>query len=212
LCANISKSYFSRWFAGDLAAFGGPSTEEAVAGQIRAEQISLVLRNSPGMMAANACNATVLGVALWQSPDGIYAALWAAVMAFGSTLSGLKARSSWRVTKPQSVSRATIHHLVRNAFILGGMWAIVPISFFEQANPGGQMLMTGLCRHAGRRRFRHGDLVCPASVSWGLYFGSAICIARSGDFVYVLIAVLVIVYACVLLRWFSPIHLSSRGG
>lgn len=81
------KSYFSRLFAGDLAAFAGPSTDEAVAGQIRAEQICLVLRNSPGMMAANACNATVLGVALWQSPDGIYAPLWAAVMAFGSTLS-----------------------------------------------------------------------------------------------------------------------------
>jgi diguanylate cyclase (GGDEF)-like protein len=196
------KSYFSRLFAGDLAAFGGPSTEEAVAGQIRAEQISLVLRNSPGMMAANACNATVLGVALWQSPDGIYAALWAAVMAFGSTLSGLKARSSWRVTKPQSVSRATIHHLVRNAFILGGMWAIVPISFFEQANPGGQMLMTGLCAGmlAGGA-FAFATIPVAAIGFMGpIFLGSAICIARSGDFVYVLIAVLVIVYACVLLR------------
>jgi diguanylate cyclase len=196
------KSYFSRLFAGDLAAFGGPSTEEAVAGQIRAEQISLVLRNSPGMMAANACNATVLGVALWQSPDGIHAALWAAVMAFGSTLSGLKARSSWRVTKPQSVSRATIHHLVRNAFILGGMWAIVPISFFAQANPGGQMLMTGLCAGmlAGGA-FAFATIPVAAIGFMGpIFLGSAICIARSGDFVYVLIAVLVIVYACVLLR------------
>ncbi len=196
------KSYFSRLFAGDLAAFGGPSTEEAAAGQIRAEQISLVLRNSPGMMAANACNATVLGVALWQSPDGIYAVLWAAVMAVGSTLSGLKARSSWRVTKPQSVSRATIHHLVRNAFILGGMWAIVPISFFEQANPGGQMLMTALCAGmlAGGA-FAFATIPVAAIGFMGpIFLGSAICIARSGDFVYVLIAVLVIVYACVLLR------------
>ncbi len=196
------KSYFSRLFAGDLAAFGGPSTEEAAAGQIRAEQISLVLRNSPGMMAANACNATVLGVALWQSPDGIYAVLWAAVMAVGSTLSGLKARSSWRVTKPQSVSRATIHHLVRNAFILGGMWAIVPISFFEQANPGGQMLMTALCAGmlAGGA-FAFATIPAAAIGFMGpIFLGSAICIARNGDFVYVLIAVLVIVYACVLLR------------
>ncbi len=196
------KSYFSRLFAGDLAAFGGPSTEEAVAGQIRAEQICLVLRNSPGMMAANACNATVLGVALWQSPDGIYAVLWAAVMAFGSTLSGLKARSSWRVTKPQSVSRATIHHLVRNAFILGGMWAIVPIGFFEHANPGGQMLMTGLCAGmlAGGA-FAFATIPVAAIGFMGpIFLGSAICIARSGDFVYVLIAILVIVYACVLLR------------
>ncbi len=93
------KSYFSRLFAGDLGSFGGPSTEEAVAGQIRAEQICLVLRNTPGMMVANACNATVLAIALWKSPDGIYAALWAAVMVFGSTLSGLKARSSSRESR-----------------------------------------------------------------------------------------------------------------
>jgi diguanylate cyclase (GGDEF)-like protein len=196
------KSYFSRLFAGDIAAFGGPSTEEAVAGQIRAEQICLVLRNSPGMMAANACNAIVLAIALWKSPDGIYAALWAAVMVFGSTLSGLKARSSWRVTKPQSVSRGTIHRLVRNAFVLGGMWAIVPISFFEQANPGGQMLMTGLCAGmlAGGA-FAFATIPVAAIGFMGpIFLGSAICIARSGDFVYLLIAILVIVYACVLLR------------
>jgi diguanylate cyclase (GGDEF)-like protein len=123
-------------------------------------------------------------------------------MAFGSTLSGLKARSSWRVTKPQSVSRATIHRLVRNAFILGGMWAIVPISFFEHANPGGQMLMTGLCAGmlAGGA-FAFATIPVAAIGFMGpIFLGSAICIARSGDFVYWLIAILVIVYACVLLR------------
>ena len=196
------NSYFSKLFAGDLGAFGGPSPEEAVAGQIRAEQICLVLRNSPGMMVANACNATVLAIALSKSPDGIYAALWAAVMVFGSTLSGLKARSSWRVTKPQFVSRGSIHRLVRNAFISGGMWAIVPISFFEQANPGGQMLMTGLCAGmlAGGA-FAFATIPVAAIGFMGpIFLGSAICIARSGDFVYLLIAVLVVVYACVLLR------------
>jgi diguanylate cyclase (GGDEF)-like protein len=189
-------------FAGDLAAFGGPSTDEAVAGQIRAEQICLVLRNSPGMMVANACNATVLAIALWKSSDGVYAALWAAVMVFGSTASGLKARSSWRVAKPQSVSRRTIHRLVRNAFILGGMWAIVPLSFFENANPGGQMLMTALCAGmlAGGA-FAFATIPIAAIGFMGpIFLGSAICIARNGDFVYVLIAVLVISYACVLLR------------
>jgi diguanylate cyclase (GGDEF)-like protein len=196
------KSYFSRLFAGDLGAFGGPSTEEGVAGQIRAEQICLVLRNSPGMMLANACNATVLAIALWKSPDGIYAALWAAVMVFGSTLSGFKARSSWRVTKPQSVSRRTMHRLARNASILGGMWAIVPIVFFGPANAGGQILMTALCAGmlAGGA-FAFATIPVAAIGFMGpLFLGSAICIARNGDFVYLLIAVLVVVYACVLLR------------
>jgi hypothetical protein len=72
------------------------------------------------------------------------------------------------VTKPQSVSRATIHHLVRNAFILGGMWAIVPISFFEQANPGGQMLMTGLC--AGMLAGGAFAFATIPVASWGPYF------------------------------------------
>jgi diguanylate cyclase (GGDEF)-like protein len=154
------------------------------------------------MMAANACNATVLAIALWKSPDGIYAALWAAVMVFGSTLSGLKARSSWRVAKPQFVSRGSIHRLVRNAFISGAMWAIVPISFFEHANPGGQMLMTGLCAGmlAGGA-FAFATIPAAAIGFMGpIFLGSAICIARNGDFVYLLIAILVIVYACVLLR------------
>jgi diguanylate cyclase (GGDEF)-like protein len=196
------KSYFSRLFAGDLAAFGGPSTEEEVAGQIRAEQISLVLRNTPGMMAANACGATVLAIALCRSPDGIYAALWAAVMIFWSVLSGLKARSSWRVTKPQSVSRRSIHRLVRNAFISGGMWAIVPVSFFENANPGGQILMTGVCTGmlAGGAFAFATIPVAAIGLMGPMFLGSAICIARNGDFVYLLIAVMVVVYACVLLR------------
>ncbi|UPK01404.1 hypothetical protein IVB05_27465 [Bradyrhizobium sp. 170] len=59
------SSYFSKLFAGDLAAFGGPPREEVVAGFIRAEQIALVLRHAPSMMVANACNATVLALALW---------------------------------------------------------------------------------------------------------------------------------------------------
>lgn len=196
------RSYLSTLFAGDLAAFGGPSAEEAVAGQIRAEQICLVLRSTPGMMLANACNATVLAIALWKSPDGVYAALWAAVMVFGATVSSFKARASWRVTMPQSVSRRTMRRLVRNAFILGGMWAIVPVVFFGHADPGGQILMTALCAGmlAGGA-FAFATIPVAAIGFMGpIFLGSAICIARSGDFVYLLIAVLVVVYACVLLR------------
>ena len=37
-----TTSYFGRLFAGDLSAFGGPATDEAVAGHIRADQMSLV--------------------------------------------------------------------------------------------------------------------------------------------------------------------------
>lgn len=74
------RSDLSRLFAGDLAAFGGPTVDETVAAQIRAEQLTLVMRHTPGMMLANACNAAVLAIALWHSPDGANAALWASAL------------------------------------------------------------------------------------------------------------------------------------
>ncbi|MGY3573292.1 diguanylate cyclase (GGDEF)-like protein [Bradyrhizobium sp. USDA 4504] len=49
------SSWLSKLLAGELAAFGGPATDETVAGYIRAEQVSLVLGYSLGIMMANAC-------------------------------------------------------------------------------------------------------------------------------------------------------------
>jgi diguanylate cyclase (GGDEF)-like protein len=189
-------------FAGDLAAFGGPSVEEPEAGQIRAEQITLVLGHTPGMMVANACNAAVLAMALWYSPDRNLAVVWTALMIMGAVFFGLKARSSWRISKPQVVSRRAMHNVVRNAFVMGCMWAIVPIAFFADATSGGQLVMTCLCAGmiAGGA-FAFATMPIAAICFTGpIFVGSAICIARSGDFTYLLVAILVVVYACVLLR------------
>jgi diguanylate cyclase (GGDEF)-like protein len=195
-------SYISKMLAGDLAAFGGPLVEEPEAGQIRAEQITLVLGHAPGMMVANACNAAVLAIALWYSPDRNLAVVWAASMIMGAVFFGLKARSSWRISKPQAVSRKAMHNVVRNAFVMGCMWAIVPIAFFADATSGGQLVMTCLCAGmiAGGA-FAFATMPIAAICFTGpIFVGSAICIARSGDFTYLLVAILVVVYACVLLR------------
>ena len=154
------------------------------------------------MMLANACNAAVLAVALWNSPDGTFAALWASAMVLGSILSGLKAQGSWHVAKPHTVSRKAIHRGVRNAFILGSMWAIFPIGFFAGATNGGQLLMTCLCAGmlAGGAFAFAAIPVAAIAVVTPIILGTAICIGRSGDFVYLLVAILVVVYACVLLR------------
>lgn len=196
------RSYLSKLFAGDLTAFGGFPIAEAVAAQIRAEQLTLVLRHTPGMMLANACNALVLALALWNSTDGMLAALWASAVVCCSTLFGIKARATWRTVKPVSVSRRTIHRLVRNAFILGCVWAIVPIGFFADATNGGQLVMTCLCAGmlAGGAFAFATIPIAAIALTAPIILGSAICIGRSGDFVYLLVAVLVIVYACVLLR------------
>lgn len=195
-------SYISKMLAGDLVAFGGPLVEEPEAGQIRAEQITLVLGHTPGMMVANACNAAVLAIALWYSPDRNLAVVWAASMIMGAVFFGLKARSSWRISKPQVVSRKAMHNVVRNAFVMGCMWAIVPIAFFADATSGGQLVMTCLCAGmiAGGA-FAFATMPIAAICFTGpIFVGSAICIARSGDFTYLLVAILVVVYACVLLR------------
>jgi len=140
-----TTSYFARLFAGDLSAFGGPVTDEAVAGHIRAEQMSLVLGYSVGIMLAKACNAAVLVVAQWHSPDLKLALIWAVIVAGAAIAFGLQSHAARRITKPQFVSRRAMHRLVRNAFILGAAWGTVPVAFFADASTGGQLVITCLC-------------------------------------------------------------------
>ncbi|MCA1378767.1 MULTISPECIES: EAL domain-containing protein [unclassified Bradyrhizobium] len=196
------SSYVSKLFAGDLAAFGGPATDEAVAGHIRAEQISLVLGYSLGIMLANACNATVLAIALWHSPNRNYALIWAAAVVCGALSIGLKARLSRRITKPQFVSRQAMHRLVRNALVLGTAWAVVPVAFFADASNGGQLVITCLCSGmlAGGAFAFATIPVAAVAFTAPIFVGTAICLGRNGDFVYLLVAILVVAYGFVLLR------------
>ncbi|MCP3374141.1 putative bifunctional diguanylate cyclase/phosphodiesterase [Bradyrhizobium cajani] len=195
-------SYFARLFAGDLSAFGGPATDETVAGHIRAEQMSLVLGYSVGIMLANACNAVVLAIALWQSPDRMFALIWAAAVACAAIAFGLQSHAARRVTKPQFVSRRAMHRLVRNAFFLGAAWGIVPVAFFANASTGGQLVITCLCSGmlaGGALAFATIPIAAIAFTA-PIFVGIAICLGRNGDLAFLLIAFLVVVYGSVLLR------------
>ncbi|MFQ3453213.1 EAL domain-containing protein [Bradyrhizobium sp. UFLA01-814] len=196
------NSYLSKLMAGDLAAFGGPTADEAVAGYIRAEQLSLVLGYSLAIMLANACNATVLAIALWHSPDRNFALVWAATVVCGALSIGLKARSSRRMTKPQFVSRQAMHRLVRNALLLGTAWAIVPVAFFANASNGGQLVITCLCSGmlAGGAFAFATIPVAAVAFTAPIFVGTAICLGRNDDFVYLLVAILVVAYGFVLLH------------
>ena len=198
---NLS-SYLSKLFGGDLAAFGGPQTDDSITGYIRAEQVSLVFGYSRAIMLANACNALVLAVALWHSPDRTIASAWAAAVVCGAIFFGLRAHLSRRRAKPQSVSRRTMHRLVLNAFILGTAWAIVPVAFFANATNGGQLVITCLCAGmlAGGAFAFATIPVAAIAFTAPIFVGTAICLGRNGDFVYLLVATLVVVYGCVLLR------------
>ncbi|WP_298239797.1 EAL domain-containing protein [uncultured Bradyrhizobium sp.] len=197
-----TTSYFARLFAGDLSAFGGPATDEAVAGHIRAEQMSLVLGYSVGIMLANACNAIVLAIALWQSPDRISAAIWATAVAGAAIAFGLQSRAARRITKPQFVSRRAMHRLVRNAFVLGSAWGIVPVAFFNDASTGGQLVITCLCSGmlAGGALAFGTIPIAAIAFTAPIFVGIAICLGRNGDLAFLLIAFLVVVYGSVLLR------------
>lgn len=195
-------NYFARLFAGDLSAFGGPATDEAVAGHVRAEQMSLVLGYSVGIMLANACNATVLAIALWQSPDRTFASIWAVIVAGAAIAFGVQSHASRRITKPQFVSRRAMHRLVRNAFVLGTAWGIVPVAFFADASTGGQLVITCLCSGmlaGGALAFATIPIAAIAFTA-PIFVGIAICLSQNRDLAFLLIAFLVVVYGSVLLR------------
>ncbi|MGY4344784.1 diguanylate cyclase (GGDEF)-like protein [Bradyrhizobium sp. GM7.3] len=197
-----TTSYFARLFAGDLSAFGGPVTDEAATGHIRAEQMSLVLGYSVGIMLANACNAAVLAIALWQSPDRMFVLIWAFAVTGAAIGFGLQSHAARRITKPQFVSRRAMHRLVRNAFLLGAAWGIVPAAFFAGASTGGQLVITCLCSGmlaGGALAFATIPIAAIAFTA-PIFLGIAICLGRNGDLAFLLIAFLVVVYGSVLLR------------
>ena len=199
--SGAAKDYLSRLFAGDLQMFGGPSPDSATAGQIRSEQMKRILKSAPGLMVANAANSSVLAIALWTGPNRWLAIAWAGMVISASIFFGIKARMSRRVTQPQFVSRKAMHGLFRNALMLGCIWGIVPVVFFADASNGGQLVITCLCAGmlaGGAFAFVIIPIATIAFTS-PILLGVAIFIGQNGDFVYLLVAVLAIVYACVLL-------------
>jgi diguanylate cyclase (GGDEF)-like protein len=95
-----------------------------------------------------------------------------------------------------------MYRLVRNALALGATWGIVPVAFFADASSGGQLVITCLCAGmlaGGAFAFATIPIAAIAFTA-PIFLGTAICLGRDGDFVYLLMAVLVVVYGAVLLR------------
>jgi hypothetical protein len=77
-----------------------------------------------------------------------------------------------------------MHHLVRNALVFGGAWAIVPVVFFANASNGGQLVMTCLCAGmlAGGAIAFANIPVAAIAFTAPILVGTTICIGRSGRF------------------------------
>ncbi|MER9877333.1 EAL domain-containing protein [Mesorhizobium sp. M0195] len=199
---RLSTARFGDLLAGDLRAFGGPSTIEPLAGRIRAEQVSIVLRNTPLGMVANILNAATFVMAVWGSPDQTKAVLWASVIIVAAGFVGLRARSSFQSVKPRSVSRRTTQNLVRNAFLFGTWWGALPVLFFSGATSAAQVVITCLSAGMIAGGAASFSTIPIATVAYTLpiFLGSAVAIVGAGDAVNLPVAILIVSYAITLFR------------
>jgi signal transduction histidine kinase len=175
--------------------------DSIVAARLRAEQFSAVVRYTPWLMLANCCNAAVLLVSYWGAPRFFDAALWAAtVMAIAGYIYFMRRRHE----SPRVAGRQSTAHVraMANGLALGMAWAALPFFFFEGAGHGAQLLI--VCLSAG---MLCGGVFALASLPFAaLSFSGPIAaasfstLARSGDKHLLFIAVVLIVYAAVLLR------------
>lgn len=153
------------------------------------------------MMLANACNALVLVAALWNSSQRIFAASWAFAILIFAIYHGARNLRSTR-TKPSYVSASAVIRAIRNALVLGSLWAMLPLLFFPHAMAGGRLIITCLCAGMlGGGAFAFASIPAAAiAFTTPIVIGSAIAIGRSGDTEYFLVALLMISYIAILLR------------
>ncbi len=207
-----TTSYVARQFAGDLSALGGPATDEAVAGYIRAEQMSLVLGYSVGIMLANACNAADARHRAVQSPDWTFALGWAVIVA--GAADRVRPAIPRRAVSPAAIRPAPGHAPpVRKRFhprrSLGHRPGRLLCECCNRRPAGHHCLCSG---HACRRRAAFATIpIAAIAFTTPIFIGIAICLSRDGDPAYVLMAILVVVYGSVLLRAVFVNSSYSRG-
>ena len=175
--------------------------DEAVEGRVRAEQINNIKRYLTWILLANICNALVLVAALWASPLRRSAVAWASAIVIVGLYYGLRQRGTARV-RPTHVSVHAITRAIRNSLLLGSLWATLPLSFFADASPGGQIIIACLCAGMlGGGAFALASIpVAAIAFTAPIVVASAITIGRSGDTAYALVAVLMVSYISVLWR------------
>jgi C4-dicarboxylate-specific signal transduction histidine kinase len=171
------------------------------AARLRAERFSVVLRQTPGMMLANVCNALVLAVDFWGTRQFNSALYWATAVFSVSGYIYFRHRRRRRAPRSASQSHAA-RRATLNALALGLCWAALPLFFFQDASPGTQLLIA--CLSAG---MLYGGALALASIPFAamafvgpVALASFVTLIRGHDNHYLLIAVVLGVYTWVLLR------------
>jgi diguanylate cyclase len=175
--------------------------DEMIEGRVRAEQINNIKRYLTWVLLANICNALVLVAALWSSPLRQSAIAWASAVVLVGLYFGLRQRHT-ASARPTYVSLHTITRAIRNSLLLGSLWATLPLIFFADASPGGQVIIACLCAGMlGGGAFVLANMPAAAiAFTAPIVVSSAVTIGRSGDAAYFLVAVLMVSYISVLWR------------
>jgi diguanylate cyclase len=135
------------------------------------------------------------------APHRRSAIAWASIVIFVALYFGFRQRGA-TVSKPTYVSAHTVIRAIRNALLLGSVWATLPLMFFAGSSPGGQVIITCLCAGMlGGGAFVLASIPATAiAFTAPIVVASAITIGRSGDTAYLLVAVLMVSYISVLWR------------
>ena len=176
--------------------YGDPG---AAAGRIRHEHLSAVLRLTPMAMAANMGNASLI---LWSFKDSLTAGLfsWWAVMMTLASLSLLswfrfRNRCSTKVSC-RAIRRSTLH-----AGVLALAWGCLPVVWFADAGHSQQVAITALFTGMmGAGAFVLGALPLASMAYVAVFAASALwALARAGEPQFVAFALLVLLYAFMVL-------------
>jgi diguanylate cyclase (GGDEF)-like protein/PAS domain S-box-containing protein len=136
--ASFLKHRVQYWF--DLS-LGIPVD---LAGRLRAQQVSAILRVTPFMMGANIFTAILCVVIFWSGDTFWFLTLWAGAFILTSIV-GLKScvRARSRNT-PKTVSKRAITRVIVNSGVPAALWSVLPIVLFANANAGGKLLISAI--------------------------------------------------------------------
>ena len=127
-----------------MPALGGHPFSEATSSRLRADAIASIARYTPAMMIANAITAAVLYFVLMSTPMSEKALFWAFGVIGFSTFVYLR-HTRRGAQKSNSASVHAIWRACLNAFLMGCLWASVPLWFFSGETSTAQLIVVCLC-------------------------------------------------------------------
>ena len=194
----------------------GPAhLSEDTLSQLRAAQISALVRMTPFMMLANLTAMCVVVAVFWRTGHDSFLVVWSALF----SLFMIAGTAQWLLSRtrpvPQRASRRAVTRVIASCLLPAIAWGAIPIALFPSADSGGQLLIASLVLgtlSAGA----YGLATLPLSAF--LYTGTIalsafVTLAGADDGVIVTIAVLLLVYVAITwyaVGWFATLFASNR--